>query len=241
MENRYLFNDGKFGTAYTQNDGTAIKEEADESGNRRGSYVYVDPDGRKRTVVYTAGSKHGFKIIEDHLTIDNDDDHPSSIMAAATPITSPVDTFVTDDDAVVTASDKVRRKPETLSLTPHTLPVGYQLQSYFGDIASPETIQFQYETIVPKGKFQPNVRESFAIENSPVSLPQDLSQTVRTDKQDVSSRQLLLLSRSMKAISPVKSSPIAIRQPPDDSLNLSATGNLDRLPDGFTYTFRSPP
>lgn len=65
---RYLSNSGQFGAAYTQGDGVEFKEEADAEGNRRGSYSYVDPNGQRRTVSYTAG-KDGFKATGDHLPV----------------------------------------------------------------------------------------------------------------------------------------------------------------------------
>lgn len=58
-EQRYLSGDGKFGAAYTQEDGTDFKEETDQDGTRRGKYSYVDPNGQTRTVTYTAG-KNGY-------------------------------------------------------------------------------------------------------------------------------------------------------------------------------------
>lgn len=54
-EQRYQSGDGKFGAAYTQEDGTDFKEETDADGTRHGSYSYIDPNGQKRTVSYTAG------------------------------------------------------------------------------------------------------------------------------------------------------------------------------------------
>lgn len=54
-EQRYLNGDGKFGSAYTQEDGINFKEETDADGTRRGAYSYIDPSGQKRTVSYTAG------------------------------------------------------------------------------------------------------------------------------------------------------------------------------------------
>lgn len=54
-EQRYQSGDGKFGAAYTQEDGINFKEETDANGDRRGSYSYIDPTGQKRTVSYTAG------------------------------------------------------------------------------------------------------------------------------------------------------------------------------------------
>lgn len=54
-EQRYLAGDGKFGAAYTQEDGINFKEETDSDGTRHGSYSYVDPTGQRRTISYTAG------------------------------------------------------------------------------------------------------------------------------------------------------------------------------------------
>jgi hypothetical protein len=67
-EQRYLSGDGKFGSAYTQEDGTDFKEETDSDGTRHGSYSYIDPSGQKRTVSYTAG-KNGFQASGDHLPV----------------------------------------------------------------------------------------------------------------------------------------------------------------------------
>lgn len=61
-EQRYLSGDGKFGAAYVQEDGTDFKEETDADGTRRGSYSYIDPNGQKRTISYTAG-KNGYGTI----------------------------------------------------------------------------------------------------------------------------------------------------------------------------------
>lgn len=58
-EQRYQSGDGKFGAAYTQEDGIDFKEETDSDGTRRGKYSYVDPSGQLRTVEYTAG-KNGY-------------------------------------------------------------------------------------------------------------------------------------------------------------------------------------
>ena len=65
-EQRFLAGDGTFGATYSQEDGVEFKEESDASGNRRGSYSYVDPSGQRRTVTYTAG-KDGFVASGAHL------------------------------------------------------------------------------------------------------------------------------------------------------------------------------
>ncbi|XP_075147789.1 cuticular protein 100A [Haematobia irritans] len=67
-EQRYLSGDGKFGAAYTQEDGINFKEETDADGTRHGSYSYVDPTGERRTISYTAG-KNGFQASGDHLPV----------------------------------------------------------------------------------------------------------------------------------------------------------------------------
>ncbi|PSN34789.1 hypothetical protein C0J52_06216 [Blattella germanica] len=67
-EQRFLSGDGTFGAAYSQEDGVEFKEESDPSGNRRGSYSYVDPSGQRRTVTYTAG-KDGFVASGAHLPV----------------------------------------------------------------------------------------------------------------------------------------------------------------------------
>ncbi|XP_015590313.1 pupal cuticle protein [Cephus cinctus] len=63
---RYLSGDGTFGAAYSQEDGVVFKEESDANGDRRGSYSYVDPTGKRHTVTYTAG-KNGFQATGDHI------------------------------------------------------------------------------------------------------------------------------------------------------------------------------
>jgi hypothetical protein len=65
-EARYLSGDGSFGAAYVQEDNTEFKEETAQDGERKGQYSYVDPNGKKITVHYTAG-KNGFQVSGDHL------------------------------------------------------------------------------------------------------------------------------------------------------------------------------
>ncbi|XP_044590564.1 leucine-rich repeat extensin-like protein 3 [Cotesia glomerata] len=65
-EARYLSGDGTFGAAYTQDDGVQFKEESDANGDRKGSYSYIDPNGQRRTVYYTAG-KNGFQASGDGI------------------------------------------------------------------------------------------------------------------------------------------------------------------------------
>ncbi|XP_015117304.1 adhesive plaque matrix protein [Diachasma alloeum] len=65
-DTRYLSGDGTFGASYKQEDGVEFKEESDANGDRKGSYSYVDPNGVRRTVTYTAG-KNGFQASGDGI------------------------------------------------------------------------------------------------------------------------------------------------------------------------------
>ncbi|XP_055313058.1 pupal cuticle protein Edg-78E isoform X2 [Sitodiplosis mosellana] len=67
-EQRYLQGDGQFGNAYVQEDGIEFKEETDADGTRHGQYSYVEANGQKRTLYYTAG-KNGFQASGDHLPV----------------------------------------------------------------------------------------------------------------------------------------------------------------------------
>ncbi|KAL6953425.1 hypothetical protein U1Q18_050230 [Sarracenia purpurea var. burkii] len=67
-ESRYLNTAGQFGSSYTQEDGVEFKEEADSEGNRKGSYTYIDPNGQRKTITYTAG-KDGFQAQGDHIPV----------------------------------------------------------------------------------------------------------------------------------------------------------------------------
>jgi len=66
-EARYLAGN-QFGATYDTEDGTNFKEETDADGTRHGSYSYIDPTGQKRTISYTAG-KNGFQASGDHLPV----------------------------------------------------------------------------------------------------------------------------------------------------------------------------
>merc|ERR1712106_267625 len=83
QEQRFYMGDGKFGSAYAQEDGLAFKEESSGNNERIGQYSYIDQDGNTITVKYTAGVD-GFRIIEgDHI--------PSGGQTAARAITKDED------------------------------------------------------------------------------------------------------------------------------------------------------
>jgi len=62
-EQRFNAGDGRFGSAFAQEDGTVYREETTADGERIGQYSYIDDQGKQITVKYTAG-KDGFRIIE---------------------------------------------------------------------------------------------------------------------------------------------------------------------------------
>merc|ERR1712223_143763 len=62
-EQRFDAGDGRFGSAFAQEDGTVFREETTADGERIGQYSYIDENGETITVRYTAG-KDGFRIIE---------------------------------------------------------------------------------------------------------------------------------------------------------------------------------
>jgi len=66
-EQRFNAGDGRFGSAFAQEDGVVFREETSLDGERIGQYSYIDNDGKTITVKYTAG-KDGFRILEgDHI------------------------------------------------------------------------------------------------------------------------------------------------------------------------------
>merc|ERR1712117_740324 len=67
QEQRFNMGDGKFGSAFAQEDGHAFKEESAGNNERIGQYSYIDDTGKTITVKYSAGI-NGFRILEgDHI------------------------------------------------------------------------------------------------------------------------------------------------------------------------------
>jgi len=66
-EQRFNAGDGRFGSAFAQEDGSVFREETSIDGERVGQYSYIGDDGKTYTVKYTAG-KDGFRILNgDHV------------------------------------------------------------------------------------------------------------------------------------------------------------------------------
>ncbi|KAI4458032.1 cuticle protein [Holotrichia oblita] len=91
-EQRYLSGDGTFGATYSQEDGVQFKEESDAAGNRVGTYSYVDPNGQRRTVSYTAG-KHGFQATGDGIP----EAPPTQLPVAPQPLYKPLPQYNSPD------------------------------------------------------------------------------------------------------------------------------------------------
>lgn len=67
MHKQAQTHDGGFKYAFAAENGLAQGEAIAPDGSRTGGYSYIDPNGKKITVKYTAG-KDGFKILEgDHI------------------------------------------------------------------------------------------------------------------------------------------------------------------------------
>jgi len=62
-EQRFNAGDGRFGSAFAQEDGVVFREETGAAGERVGQYSYIGDDGQTYTVKYTAG-KDGFRILD---------------------------------------------------------------------------------------------------------------------------------------------------------------------------------
>jgi len=60
QEQRFNMGDGKFGSAFAQEDGHAFKEESAGNNERIGQYSYIDDQGKTITVKYSAGV-NGFR------------------------------------------------------------------------------------------------------------------------------------------------------------------------------------
>ena len=62
QEQRFNMGDGKFGSAFAQEDGTISKEESTGGNERIGQYSYIDDTGKTITVKYSAGV-NGFRSV----------------------------------------------------------------------------------------------------------------------------------------------------------------------------------
>lgn len=91
-EQRYQSGDGTFGATYSQEDGVQFKEESDAAGNRVGTYSYVDPNGQRRTITYTAG-KQGFQATGDGIP----QAPPTQLPVAPQPLYKPLPQYNSPD------------------------------------------------------------------------------------------------------------------------------------------------
>jgi len=88
-EQRFNAGDGRFGSAFAQEDGTVYREETTADGERIGQYSYIDNDGKTITVRYTAG-KDGFRILEGAHVPTGATGQESAAFVAKSPAPAPV-------------------------------------------------------------------------------------------------------------------------------------------------------
>merc|ERR1712122_116570 len=91
-EQRFDAGDGRFGSAFAQEDGTVFREETGADGERVGQYSYIGQDGNTITVRYTAG-KDGFRILEGaHIPTGANGQNSAPFVAQqpAAPVAAPV-------------------------------------------------------------------------------------------------------------------------------------------------------
>merc|ERR1712086_681666 len=85
QEQRFNMGDGKFGSAFAQEDGHAFKEESSGNNERIGQYSYIDDTGKTITVKYSAGV-NGFRILEgDHIPSGGQNSAQAATNAAGEP------------------------------------------------------------------------------------------------------------------------------------------------------------
>merc|ERR1712079_576470 len=100
-EQRFNAGDGRFGSAFAQEDGTVYREETTADGERIGQYSYIDNDGKTITVRYTAG-KDGFRILEGaHVPLGATGQESAAFVAVApaapVPVAQPIDYDYVDE------------------------------------------------------------------------------------------------------------------------------------------------
>ena len=105
MHKQSLNQDGTFNYAFAADNGLQQGESISPDGTRRGAYSYVDPNGQKITVRYTAG-KDGFKVEGDHLPRA-----PAPIPAAAAPVAAPAPAVAPQNGFVPRASPYYQSSP----------------------------------------------------------------------------------------------------------------------------------
>merc|ERR1719500_2665695 len=88
-EQRFNAGDGRFGSAFAQEDGTVFREETSADGERIGQYSYIDNDGKTITVRYSAGV-NGFRILEGAHVPTGATGQESAAFVAKAPAPAPV-------------------------------------------------------------------------------------------------------------------------------------------------------
>lgn len=148
-EQRYLTGDGTFGAQYKQEDGVEFKEESDAAGNRKGSYSYVDPNGQRHTVSYTAG-KDGFKATGDAIP-------QAPAQAAPQPQYQPLPQY----NPPANTYNEYHQQPQQQYQPQYTQPQYQQPQAYQ---PKPQAYQPQYQSqpqYQPQSQYQPQPQPQY--------------------------------------------------------------------------------
>lgn len=152
-EQRFNAGDGRFGSAYAQEDGVVFREETGAAGERVGQYSYIGDDGKTYTVKYTAG-KDGFRILDG-----------SHIPTGANGLNSAP--FSAKDSAPQVAAAPVRQAAAPVQLPQETLPIDYD---YVDAPVDPNFNPFINPHDPTHRDFQFNSNAARFAPNNPVSL-----------------------------------------------------------------------
>ncbi|KAK9874980.1 hypothetical protein WA026_005796 [Henosepilachna vigintioctopunctata] len=125
-----LNHDGNFKYVFTAENGLAQGESIAPDGSRTGGYTYVDPNGKKISIKYSAG-KEGFRILEgDHLPKAPQPIAPLPAPAAQGYVQQPYNSGGRQDDG--------QYRPELYEKQSYS-PAAYQQQAY--SAPAPQNIQ----------------------------------------------------------------------------------------------------
>lgn len=213
-EARYLAVNGQFGSQYKQEDGVEFKEESDDQGNRKGSYSYIDPNGVRRTVTYTAG-KDGFRATGDHIpappvpAVSSGSVVPSIPAIPAAPLSVPSEQYNPEDD-YDDSSSKTIQDQYNYQLAPQSQQLPPQLQ--------------QHQNLQAFAQPQPQYNPSLTAQSQPLYKP--------AERPPYSPIQFNYQS-------PPVSHPGYNQFSTEAPHRLSHPGklSLNRSPDGYSYTY----
>lgn len=219
-EARYLAVNGQFGSQYKQEDGVEFKEESDDQGNRKGSYSYIDPNGVRRTVTYTAG-KDGFRATGDHIPIPSVPAIPAVSSGSVVPSVPVVPAMPTAPSSV--SSEQYNPEDDYDDSSSKTIQDQYNYQlAPQSQHLSPQSQQQQNPQTFTQ--LQPQYNPSFIAQSQPLYRPPE-----RPPYNPI----------QFNYQSPPVSHPGYNQFSTEPPHRLSHPGklSLNRSPDGYSYTF----